>query len=106
MAAHEFLVAVDDEEILGFAQLDPARGEIVGCYVHPRAHRGGVGSRLLAALVVRAAARGVTELHLDASLNAVAFYQSAGFRADGPRRHRLDGGVDIACIHMRRRLAQ
>lgn len=104
IAAHDFLVAVDGERVVGFGQLDAATGEVVGCYVHPEVGRGGVASRLLAGLEARARELGLARLHLDASLNAVAFYRGAGFVGGGESRHALTGGVEIACVPMTKTL--
>jgi hypothetical protein len=38
-------------------------------------------------------------------LNAVGFYERAGFEVEGTGEHRLGGVVDIPCAHMSKRLA-
>lgn len=57
----------------------------------------GVGSEMLRTLVHEARKRGFKEVHLNAQLQALTFYERLGFSADGPEF--LDAG--IAHRHMR-----
>ena len=102
----EFYVAEDGEEIIGFATLNPAGGEVEAVYVHPKAVRRGVGRKLLSTLEARAREGGLESLHLCASLNAVEFYERAGFARGEPTAHRLPGGVEIACVRMTKALTK
>jgi GNAT superfamily N-acetyltransferase len=92
--ARDVLVAVTEEEIVGFCSLAPSRdagalaacGEITALYVHPSSWRRGHGRVLLAAAREHAASRGWKELTLWVlSSNAPAreFYASRGFEHDG-----------------------
>lgn len=101
--AHTWIAAIDDHPV-GFATLRPQLGTIVAVYVHPEFGRRGIASALLSQLEADAAALGIAELSLDASLNAEAFYASRGYVA-GPRAvHHLRSGAAIACVPMRKRL--
>ena len=75
----DFYVAEDGGEVVGFAVLNPPAGEVEAVYVRPRAAGRGVGSSLLRTLEEQARASGLAGLHLCASLNAVPFYERAGF---------------------------
>src|SRR5262245_50810997 len=103
ICARAFFVAAEADEVLGFGQLMET-AEVEAVYVHPAALRRRIGSRLLAELERQARAAGIASIHLDASLNSVAFYAHAGFRHEGPARHSLGESRDIACVRMRREL--
>lgn len=101
---HEFLVAVDADVVVGFGQLDVVTSEVKAVYVRPSASRLGVGSRLLSEIENVARHQGLAELSLDSSLNAVPFYERAGFRSIERRVHRVDAAVEIACVRMLKNL--
>jgi putative acetyltransferase len=104
--SREFFVATDDTGIAGFGQLDLGAGEVEAVYVHPRALRRGVGARLLRTLEEVARAAGLSELHLKSTLNAVTFYQRAGFRIEAQATHRISPDVELACVEMRKDLGR
>ena len=100
----KFLVAADADVVVGFGQLDVVTGEVEAIYVRPSAARSGVGSRLLSELENVARDLSLGELFLDSSLNAVPFYERAGFRSTERRVHRVDAAVEIACVRMLKNL--
>jgi hypothetical protein len=57
------------------------------------------------ALEDAARAAGVEKLHLSATLNAVSFYERAGYVGEGPVVHRLPTGVELECLRMSKELA-
>jgi putative acetyltransferase len=102
----EFYVAEDGGEVIGFGTLNVEGGEVEAVYVHPAAIRRGVGLKLLRTLEERARESGLKSLHLCASLNAVGFYERAGFRRERDTSHRLADGVEIACVLMSKELRE
>ena len=99
------LVAEEDGALAGFAVLDLASGEVDAVFVDP-AHQGrGIALDMLRRLEVLAQERGVQRLFLSASLNAVAFYERAGFMRvrDGVYAHR--SGIGIASVFMEKVLS-
>lgn len=96
----EFYVAEEDGELIGFGTLNPAGGEVEAVYVHPAATGRGVGLTLLRTLEARALSLGLESLRLCASLNAVEFYERAGFVRGRVTSHRLAHGAEIACVSM------
>ena len=69
-------------------------------YVSPGAGRRGIGLEILRKLEERARALGLGVLSLNASLNAVPFYERAGYVAQERSKYRLSTGVEIACVPM------
>lgn len=98
------LVAEADGAVVGFGWLDVDDEEIVAVYVHPDYAREGVGTALLEGLEATAVERGVESVELLASLNAVAFYEAAGYRAVDETVHTQPGDVDMTCVRMEKRL--
>ncbi|HLL13910.1 MAG TPA: GNAT family N-acetyltransferase [Pyrinomonadaceae bacterium] len=100
----EFYVAEEGAEVIGFGTLNQTNGEVEAVYVHPAAVGRGVGSKLLNTLEERAREGGLKSLHLCASLNAVEFYERAGFVRLRDTSHRLANGIEIACVLMSKEL--
>lgn len=96
----EFFVAEDGGAIVGFGVLNKEIGEVEAVYVSPDAGRRGIGLEVLRKLEERARALGLSVLRLNASLNAVPFYQKAGYVAQERSKYRLLTGVEIACVPM------
>ena len=92
-----FVVAVDSGTVLGFAELVPGEQEVRAVYVHPDHERRGVGSALLAHLEGYARALDLTELRLQSSLNAVEFYEQAGYERVGESES--PGGIPVVNLH-------
>jgi len=90
--------------LLGYAVMDAETGEVDAVFVDPAAHGQGVGRALLAALEAMARERDVEKLFLSASLNAVAFYERAGFRALRERLYPHRSGIMIRAVLMEKRL--
>lgn len=91
-----YVVAESEGRTVGFGslQLAPPGGyeaavdaEVTGVYVHPSVAREGVGSRVYGELERRARERGVRTLGLEASRNAVPFYEAHGYERVTERTH-------------------
>jgi putative acetyltransferase len=105
LASRTLLVAEREEEIVGFGQFDPARGEIEACYVSPDAVNRGVGSDLVVRMEEQARATGHAVVRLNATLNAETFYARLGYRRLGPAIHRVGAAVELDCIRMEKTLS-
>ena len=92
-------VAVDGAAIVGTASL--GGDQVHAVFVHPARQGQGVGRCLMEAVESEARARGERLLILYASLNAVPFYEAAGWRTV-PEHH--DG--DARLVVMTKRLAE
>jgi N-acetylglutamate synthase-like GNAT family acetyltransferase len=84
-AGGEFLVVEWNGHLVGMGGIRPndaRQAEVMRIRVHPAKRRAGIGSALMAALEIRAAELGFSELHLDTATNqpdAVAFYRALGY---------------------------
>ena len=105
LASRTLFVAERQEEIVGFGQFDPARGEVEACYVAPEAVGKGVGAELIARMEEQARATGHAVVRLNATLNAESFYARLGYRRLGPATHRVGDDVELACVRMEKTLS-
>jgi putative acetyltransferase len=97
---YEFFVAEEDGVVVGFGELGQEAGVIQGLYVSPSVKGRGVGRDLLRTLEERARAYGLKWLRLTSSLNAVTFYERAGFRAVEGLTETIAPGVERASVRM------
>jgi ribosomal protein S18 acetylase RimI-like enzyme len=103
---YEFFVAEEDGAVVGFGELGQETGEVQGLYVSSEVKGRGVGWRLLCALEERARARGLKSLSLTSSLNAVPFYERAGFVAVEERKDIIGPGVVRGSVRMFKELSR
>ena len=96
------LVAESERRIIGFSRF--SRIVLEALYVHPAQAGRKVGELLLTAVERSAAAVNVKTLALDAALNAVSFYESAGYRVLGRSMPLFDSGVALPCVRMQKTL--
>ena len=96
----ESLVAVQEDEPVGFAQFDPATDRLRALFVEDEVQHRGVGSLLLEEIERRARRRGSKRLHGAMSLNAVPFYARAGFRALGGAERLASAGISVPVVRM------
>ncbi|MFN3648860.1 MAG: GNAT family N-acetyltransferase [Armatimonadota bacterium] len=96
------IVAAEDANgtVVGFGQLEPETREVEAVYVQPAWTRRGIGTRLLRTLEERARTAGLERLHLDASLNAVPFYEQSGYRIEHEVLHPLGARLVLAFVFM------
>jgi len=99
------IVAEEEGRVLGYAVLDADTGEVDAVFVDPAAHGRGIGLMLVRALEGVAREQGVERLFLSASLNAVAFYERAGFRARREKMCAHRSGIAIRSVLMEKRIA-
>jgi N-acetylglutamate synthase-like GNAT family acetyltransferase len=101
---YEFFVAEEDGVVVGFGELGQQAGAIQGLYVSPDVKGRGVGWRLLCTLEERARAYGLKSLRLTSSLNAVPFYERAGFKAVEELTETIAPGVERGSVRMLKEL--
>lgn len=105
LAADGGIVAICDDAIAGYAMLDFDKQEVDAVFVDPGYGGLGIGKRLLAALEDLARTHGMVRLRLSASLNALPFYQAAGFVALREEVYAHPSGVALASVAMEKSLA-
>lgn len=99
LARHRAFVAEQDGIVTGYVRWRPATNELCSLFVDPDHVRQGVGTALMAHAVADARAHGARDLWLDASLNAISFYERDGWRRGERRLHGT-----LPCLRMTRRL--
>ena len=92
--------------MVGFGVLNQASAVVEAVYVSPAAGRCGIGLEVLRKLEERATALGLKVLRLNASLNAIPFYEKAGYVAQERSKYRLLTGIEIACVPMVKAMSQ
>ena len=109
------LVAVDGEDVAGFAHLGPSGdkdlrpnvvGELYSMYLDPTRYRQGWGSELMTAVFDAMRTAGFTEASLwvmTANSAARSFYERAGWEADGAETDHCVG-IEIPAVRYRRAL--
>lgn len=104
MDAGGAVLAEEEGAVLGFAVLDLVSGEVDAAFVDP-AHQGrGIALDLLRHLETLARERGLRRLFLSASLNAVRFYERAGFVRVRDEVYAHRSGIGIASVFMEKML--
>ena len=93
------VLATRNREPVGTGRLSPA-GKIGRMAVLSEVRGHGVGSRILDLLIQEASHRGLLDVHLNAQVQAIPFYEKFGFKAEG--REFLEAGIPHR--RMRRRL--
>jgi putative acetyltransferase len=98
------IIAEVDGEVAGFGALVESVNELRAVYVAAKFGRCGIGSTLLTEIERVAKAKGCTELHLDSSVTAQAFYLSHDYQVLEHTEHALRSGCLMACVKMRKSL--
>jgi putative acetyltransferase len=88
------------------AQLDVAAGVLRALFVDAALQGQGVGRALLAAVEARARAAGCSHLRGAMSLNAVAFYERAGFASRGGPALLRSADIRVPVMWMEKRLGR
>jgi GNAT superfamily N-acetyltransferase len=95
------VVAVEPAgQIIGFGSIVPANSELRAVYVDAAYGGQGVGRALLARLDELAREAGLSELRMDASINAVPFYEANDFVSVELGEHIMPSGARMACVRM------
>jgi GNAT superfamily N-acetyltransferase len=94
------VVAELDGRVAGFAQLDASSGRLRALFVDAAQQGRGLGRALLAEIEARAARAGRARVHGAMALNAVPFYERAGYRACGGQEHLASMGVTVPVVRM------
>jgi len=106
MGPYETVAVEQQSRLVAFGQLDLREGRLRALFVDAVAQQRGLGQAFLAHLEQLAAQRGCVRLHGAMSLNAVSFYEQAGFRAYAGPERLLTLGVWVPVIRMEKELSR
>ena len=104
MGSFVTMVAEQDGEMVGLAQLDPSASRLRALFVHGKSQGQGHGRELLGAIEDEARARRLRRLQGAMSLNAAPFYARAGYRPCEGKRWLVHGGIAVPVIPMEKYL--
>lgn len=93
-------VAEVNSKVVGFGQLNLANSEIEAVYVRSSHLRLGIGKELFQKLEMTAKEKGIRELSLITSLNAVKFYKQLGFIPKNEKTHKIAEDTVLQCVEM------
>lgn len=99
IANGRMFIAEQDGAVVGFVDSEP--GELTRLFILPRAAGQGLGKRLLAIGIEQARLAHQGAIRVEATLNAVSFYERHGFKVtgNGIATHTV-GGPPIPVVHM------
>ena len=106
LAAGGGLLEEENGQVLGFAILNLDSGELDAAFVDPAQQGRGVARRLLAALDALALDKGFARLFLSASLNAVPFYEAAGYVEVRREIYPHRSGLQLESVYMEKTLTR
>jgi GNAT superfamily N-acetyltransferase len=90
--------------IIGFGAIEPKKSELRAVYVTAKHGRRGIGRALLGQLEDKARNAGLTALRMNASINAVRFYEANGFISLGCGVHTMPYGRRMPYVRMQKNL--
>lgn len=79
-------------------------GELGAVFVLPAFMGQGIGKSMVRYLEHLARKAGLAEIHLEATLNATAFYRCCGFTGTIQSVYHSSSGLQLACVPMRKQL--
>ncbi|NVJ59486.1 MAG: GNAT family N-acetyltransferase [Gammaproteobacteria bacterium] len=93
-------VKISNGKVVCFAELNTENSKLNSIFVLPDYAGKGIGQEMLNFLFCRAKEAGLQHLKLDASLNAVNFYQRNGFKQQGVSEFTTQNGVVLDSVQM------
>jgi GNAT superfamily N-acetyltransferase len=93
-------VATIGDTVVGTGMIDLESGQIDMIFVQPSHMGRRIGVEIMSYLESLAAAAGLAQMQLDATLNAVSFYRACGFVGDVVAKYESPRGISLDCIPM------
>jgi len=103
MDEHFYLGCIQGEAV-ATGMLDLDYREIGAIFIRPDFMQRGLGKRVLFFLEDLARDLGLTEVCLDATLNAVDFYRRCGYVGEESAIYQSPSGLQLACVPMVKKL--
>ncbi|MBV1811703.1 GNAT family N-acetyltransferase [Pseudomonas viridiflava] len=101
---NDYHVAIVDGAPVATGLINFQTGELEALFVLPAFMGQGIGKRMLVYLEKLAREAGLTEVYLEATLNAEGFYQRCGFIGSAQAVYESPSGLKLACVPMRKQL--
>jgi len=98
------IVAVDDGDVVGFAQYNPNMSYIEAVHVLPKYFGEGVGRELVGAIERIASEMGAKVITLESSLNAVCFYDKCGYIKKGNSKFKCNSGIELKVVEYEKQI--
>ena len=98
------VVAVDVNQVVGFAQFHPEKAAIEAMHVLPEFTRRGIGTMLVHSIETRAIQRGIHTVNVEASINAEQFYLRCGYTKVREGKFKCKNGIELDSIVLRKQL--
>ncbi|MBC3450432.1 GNAT family N-acetyltransferase [Pseudomonas mosselii] len=86
--------------------LDLHSGELGALFVLPSFMGQGIARRMVEHLEGIARVEGLETVHLDATLNAAAFYRRCGYVGEAQSTYQSPFGLELSCIPMRKAMVR
>ena len=93
-------VAISRELIVATGMINLESGQIDALFVEPTHMSTGLGKKMLSHLEELAHGVGLTQVHLDSTLNAAPFYRAHGYSGDSVATYESPTGISLACVPM------
>lgn len=100
ISGRDFLVAECAGRIVGFGFINRQDAELEAIFVDPEYARRGTGTAILTSLEEIARSAGLGSLTLSSSLNAVPFYEAAGYQSIRRTTWQHPQGFQFLCVAM------
>lgn len=99
-----YFVATVAGSVVGTGMINLGSGRVDAIFVHPKHMRTGIGRQMMSHLEKLALDAQLSQLSLDSTLNAVAFYRSLGFVGDSVAQYASPRGFTLDCVPMIKQL--
>jgi GNAT superfamily N-acetyltransferase len=93
-------VATIDSVVVATGMIDSQSGRVDAIFVRPDMMRRGIGKQMMTFLEQIGRAAGLTQLTLNSTLNAAAFYRKCGFVGDIIGTYQSPRGIILDCLPM------
>lgn len=100
----DYHLAWVDKVPVGTGLINFQSGELGAVFILPEFMGQGIGKSMVNYLEHLARETGLAEIHLEATLNAAAFYRRCGFIGEAQSVYNSPSGLQLACVPMRKQL--
>ena len=100
MLEEKCYVAVVANVVVGTGMIDLRSGKIDAVFVMPTFMGKGIGRQMMNYLEQLAVEAGLSQISLEATLNAASFYKAVGFLGDKVSKYCSSSGLSLDCVLM------